>query len=175
MIKRMMVVGSVALLLAACGGKDTRTPVVLGQLVVPTSAPWLTVEQSSFDVPVHGLDESVVLNPSPAVSAVVQSQLRQGVQPAYFTDLVVGCEGVKAEMRVDQDATPNSVGLQLSTKCTINARGFVYRHDYQVDPSMPVPANGDYRAAFTSLLGTGAKDIASQLAADVTNSKAKLK
>jgi hypothetical protein len=175
MMKRMLVAGGIAMLLAACGGQDTRTPVVLGQLVVPASAPWLTVEQSSFDLPVRGLDQSLVLNPSPSVTAVLQSQLRHALQSDYFTDLVVGCDGVKADMRVDQDATPNSVGLELSTHCTINARGFVYKHDYRVQPSMPVPADGDYRGALTSLLGTGSKDLADQLTTDVAASKAKLR
>src|SRR3569623_2603496 len=97
------VIGS-ALLVAACGGsQDTRVPVALGSLVTPASAPWLQVEQEPQDVEVRGLEDSLTLNPTPPVSEVLQARLRQVLQPAYFTVLVVHCEQVFAEMRVDSE------------------------------------------------------------------------
>jgi len=157
-----------ALLLAACGGStDTRLPVALGSLVTPTSAPWLQVDQQAQDVEVRGLDQSVTLTPTPPVSEVLQARLRQALQPAYFTDLVVHCEQVFAEMRVDPDATPSTVTLELGTHCTINARGRGSNDSYHVQPSMPAPAHGDYAKALASLLATGADDIARQLRANV--------
>lgn len=161
------VVGS-ALLLAACGGsQDTRVPVSLGKLVTPASAPWLQVEQESQDVEVRGLEDSLTLKPTPPVSEVLQARLRQALEPAYFTDLVVHCEQVFAEMRVDAEATPASVTLELGTHCTINARGPGSDKTYHVSPSMPAPARGDYAKALTTLLATGVDDIARQLRADV--------
>ena len=161
-------VAGAALLLSACGGsQDTRVPVALGSLVTPTSAPWLQVEQQSQDVEVRGLDESVTLNPTPPVSEVLQGRLRHELQPIYFTDLVIHCEQVSAEMRVDTDATPPTAALELGTHCTINARGLSSSHDYHVSPSMPAPAAGGYGKALASLLATGSDDIARQLRADV--------
>lgn len=167
MKKFVWVVGG-ALLLAACGGaQDTRVPVALGSLVTPTSAPWLQVEQGAQDVEVRGLDDSLTLKPTPPVSEVLQARLRQALAPDYFTDLVVHCEQVFAEMRVDPEATPASVTLELGTHCTINARGLGPDRTYHVSPSMPAPAGGDYAKALAALLAKGADDIAGQLRADV--------
>lgn len=175
MMKRVWATGAAALLLAACGGKDTRTPVALDHLVGPTSAPWFTVEQSTFDVPVRGADESVVLNPQPPIPEVLQAQLREALQPAYFTDLIVGCSRVKLEMRVDNgdddDNAPSKVGLDLSLQCRIDARGFITTHDYRVHPDMPVPAGADYKKALVTLLDAGARDIAGRLTNDVEASR----
>jgi hypothetical protein len=157
-----------ALLLAACGGsQDTRVPVALGSLVAPSSAPWLQVDQQAQDVQVRGLDQSLTLTPTPPVSEVLQARLRHALQSAYFTDLVVHCEEVSSEMRVDSDATPPAVTLELGTRCTINARGLVSSHGYHAQPTLPVPADGDYARTLASLLATGADDIARQLRADV--------
>jgi hypothetical protein len=167
MKKFAWVVGG-ALLLAACGGsQDTRVPVALGSLVTPASAPWLQVEEQAKDVEVRGLDHSLALTPTPSVSEVLQARLRHALQPAYFTDLVVQCEQVFAEMRVDTEATPSSVTLELGSHCTINARGRGSDATYHVSPSMPAPAHGDYAKALASLLATGADDIARQLRANV--------
>jgi hypothetical protein len=167
MKKFAWVVGG-AMLLAACGGsKDTRVPVALGSLVVPASAPWLQVDQQAQDVEVRGLDHSLALTPSPPVSEVLQARLRHALEPAYFTDLVVQCEQVFAEMRVDTDATPSSATLELGTHCTIHARGLGSDKTYRASPSMPAPANGDYAKALASLLATGSDDIARQLRAQV--------
>ncbi|NUO73559.1 MAG: hypothetical protein HOQ10_12700 [Frateuria sp.] len=167
-MKKFAWVAASALLLAACGGsQEVRVPVALQSLMMPSSAPWLQVDQQAGDVQVRGLEQSVTLTPAPPVSEVLQARLRHAVQPAYFTDLVVHCEQVSTEMRVDADATPPSVTLELGTRCTINARGFVSSHAYHVQPSLPAPANGDYAKAFAALLVTGADDIAGQLRADV--------
>lgn len=156
------------LLLAACGGsQDTRVPVALGSLVTPASAPWLQVEQKSQDVEVRGLDESLTLNPAPSVAEVLQARLRHALQPIYFSDLVIQCDQVSAEVRVDTDATPPKATLELGTHCAINARGLYSSHDYHVSPSMPAPAAGGYDKAFAALLASGSDDIAQQLRADV--------
>jgi hypothetical protein len=168
MKKFAWVVGS-ALLLAACGGsQETRVPVPLGSLVTPASAPWLQVDpQDEPDVPVRGLDDTVTLTPTPSVSDVLQARLRNALEPAYFTDLVVHCEQVFSEMRVDAEATPASITLELGTHCTINARGPGSNATYHASPSMPAPAQADYGKALASLLATGADDIAQQLRRDV--------
>jgi hypothetical protein len=167
-MKKFAWVAGSALLLAACGGsRDVRVPVALENLVAPSSAPWLQVDQQAKDVEVRGLDQSVTLTPVPPVSEVLQARLRHALQPVYITDLVIHCEQVFTEMRVDTDATPPNVTLELGTRCTINARGAVSNHAYHVQPSLPVPANGDYAKAFASLLATGSDDIAGQLRTDV--------
>ena len=167
MKKFAWVVGA-ALFLTACGGsQDVRVPVALDSLVTPNAAPWLQVDQQAQDVQVRGLDQSVTLMPTPPVSEVLQARLRQALQPIYFTDLVVHCEQAFAEMRVDTDATPANVTLELGTHCTINARGLGSARSYHVQPSMPLPAHGDYAKALTALLATGADDVAAQLRTDV--------
>ncbi|UGB46818.1 hypothetical protein LQ772_05855 [Frateuria edaphi] len=167
-MKKFAWIAGGALLLAACGGsQDTRVPVALGSLVTPASAPWLQVEQDQQDVEVRGLEDSLTLKPTPPVSEVLQARLRHALEPAYFTDLVVHCEQVFAEMRVDTEATPANVTLELGTHCAINARGLGSDKTYHVSPSMPAPARGDYAKALAALLATGADDIARQLRADV--------
>ncbi|HEV2539762.1 MAG TPA: hypothetical protein VGU03_08640 [Frateuria sp.] len=167
-MKKFAWVAGSAMLLAACGGsQDVRVPVALENLVLPSSAPWLQVDQQAKEVEVRGLDQSITLIPAPPVSEVLQARLRHALQPVYFTDLVVHCEQVFTEMRVDTDATPSKVTLELSTRCTVNARGLVSSHAYHVQPSLPAPAGGDYAKVFASLLATGADDIAAQLRADV--------
>lgn len=173
-MKRQMLTLGCVLLLGACGGQDTRTPVALDNLVVPASAPWLQVEQKPLDVVVRGLDTPLVLAPTPSLAAVLQAQLRQALQASYITNLVVACAGVEAQMRVDSDATPASVALELGLRCTVNAQGFVSVHDYRVQPSLPVPADADYRKALTALLDTASKDVGARLKADVLASKGNL-
>jgi hypothetical protein len=172
MKKLVWVIGS-ALLLAACGGsQETRVPVALGSLVTPSSAPWLQVEpQDEPEVPVRGLDDAVTLTPTPSVSDVLQARLRHALEPAYFTDLVVHCEQVSAEMRVDTEATPASITLELGTHCAVNARGLGPNATYHVSPSMPAPAHADYAKALASLLATGSDQIAAQLRKDVESTR----
>ncbi|UGB39218.1 hypothetical protein [Frateuria soli] len=167
-MKKFAWVAGSAMLLAACGGsQDTRVPVELGSLVTPASAPWLQVEQDTQDVEVRGLEDSLTLKPTPPVSEVLQARLRQALAPEYFTDLVIHCEQVFAEMRVDPEATPASVTLELGTHCGIDARGVGPDKTYHASPSMPAPAGGDYAKALTRLLAAGSDDIARQLRADV--------
>ena len=169
-MKKLAWVTGAALLLAACGSQETRVPVALGDLVMPASAPWLQVNQKARNVEVRGLDNEFTLEPTPPVPEVVQSRLRRALQPAYFTDLVVQCGEVASEMRVDTDATPSNVTLELGTHCMINARGLISSHDYRVHPAMPVPAGGDYAKALSSLLVTGSNEIAGRLRSDVQSS-----
>lgn len=167
-MKKFAWVAGATLLLAACGGsRDVRVPAALGSLVTPASAAWLQVDQQPLDVEVRGLDHSLTLTPTPPVSEVLQARLRHALQSSYFTDLVVHCEEVSSEMRVDTDATPPTVTLELGTHCTINARGLISSHSYHVQPSLPAPADGNYAKSLASLLATGADDIAGQLRTDV--------
>jgi hypothetical protein len=157
-----------AMLLAACGGsQETRMPVALGSLVAPASAPWLQVEPQAQDVQVRGLDQTLTLVPTPSVADVLQARLRHALQSAYFTDLVVHCEQVFAEMRADTDAAQPNVTLELGARCSVNARGRVSSERYHVQPSMPLPAQPDYAKALSALLATGADSIAAQLRTDV--------
>lgn len=157
-----------ALLLAACGGsQETRTSVALGSLVVPASAPWLQVESQPQDVQVRGLDQALTLAPTPSVAEVLQARLRHALQSAYFTDLVVHCEQVFAEMRADTEAEQPTLTLELGARCTINARGRISSERYHVQPSMRAPAQPDYAKALSSLLASGADMIGAQLRADV--------
>lgn len=160
-----------ALSLSACGSQPARVPVALGELVTPASAPWLHVDQTARNVAVRGLDDEVMLEPSPSVPEVVQSRLRHALEPVYFTDLVVECGEVASEMRVDSEATPASVTLELVMHCTINARGRISAHDYHVQPSMRAPAGGAYAKALQALLPTGADEIAGRLRSDVQASR----
>lgn len=161
-------VAAATLWLSACGGsQDTRVPVALGSLVVPASAPWLQVEQQPMDVQVRGVDPAVTLNPAPPVSDVLQARLRHALAPVYTTDLVVSCDQVSAEIRVDTDATPAQATLELRTHCAITARGVSSVHDYHVSPSMPAPSSGAYGPVLAALLATGSDQIAQQLGADV--------
>jgi hypothetical protein len=172
-MKKFAWVAAGALLLAACGGsQQTRQPVALGSLVMPSSAPWLQVDQQDKDVEVRGLDQSLTLVPAPPVSEVLQARLRHALQPDYFTDLVVHCEQVFTEMRADTEATPANATLELGTRCTINARGLISSRAYRAQPTLPVPANGDYAKVLASLLADGADDIAAQLRANVQASRA---
>ncbi|WP_049621531.1 hypothetical protein [Frateuria defendens] len=177
MLRRSLTTAALALSLCACGGgQDTHRPVPLGSLVVPNSAPWLNVEPVSFDLPVRGVDDTVVLSPSPSVAEALQAQLRRALQPSYFTDLVVGCGRPKAELRVEQqDDAPSRARLDLTVHCTINARGFTTNADYRAQPVLPVPADKDYGKLFVTLLDRASKDIAARLDADVRSSGARLR
>ncbi|PWK87796.1 hypothetical protein [Fulvimonas soli] len=172
MTKRALALAASTLLLAACGRQDTRTPVPLQQLVQPASAPWLTLPQDAFDVPVRGADGKVVLNPSPSVPEVLQAQLRHAAQPEYYTDLVVSCDGLKTGMRVDTpEDGPSSATLDLALHCRINARGIFTDRGYAAHPTLPVPADQNYARLFTALLDAAGKDVAGRLAADIHASR----
>jgi hypothetical protein len=175
MFKRMMTVGALVFALSACGGQKTQTPVVLDQLVVPTSAPWISVEQSQGDLAVRGLDEKLILSPSRSVSEVVQAQLRQALQPAYISNLTVACDHVKADLRVKRgDDAASTAILDVSMRCMTDARGFVTRSEPRSQPSAPVSAQTDYAKLFAQLLGDASKELAGKVQADIDASKSHL-
>ena len=163
-MKRALVIGA-TLLLCACG-HSVRTQASLGRLVVPGTAPWLQVAAGPDKVDVRGLDQSLTLEPDPTLSAALQSQLGQALQPDYFADLIISCDSLATEMRVNQKKAPGAVAMDLSIHCTINADGREASQTYQVKPSAAVgDAAGDtaYAQALPTLLAAGAKDLATQL------------
>jgi hypothetical protein len=126
-------------------------------------------------VEVRGLDETLKLQPTPSVATAVEAQLRAVVQKDYFSNLTIACNGLKAEMRVDQDEAPDTVKLDLALSCTINARGLVEAHEYNATATTPVAAgSGDaaYGRALAALLRDGSGQVANKLATDVRASRA---
>jgi hypothetical protein len=167
-----LAVGAV-LLLAACS-HDVRMDVPLGTAVAPGVAPWLQVAKGPEQVEVKGLERKLVLTPAPALADALQSSLRRALAPDYFTDLTVGCDSLDAGMKVDRDDAPGKVAMNLSLHCTINARGYVSRHDYAARPTGDVAADADdsaYAHALPGLLEAAAADIAGHLRADIGASK----
>ncbi|MGO4700036.1 hypothetical protein [Dyella sp. 2RAB6] len=180
MNKRTMARGAglavVALALAACGGHKARETVPMDALVVPAFAPWISVEPTQGDLQVRGLDEKVVLSPSRPVSEVLQAQLRQALQPAYISNLTVACERVKTDIRVrHEDDKPSVATLDISMRCTTNARGFVTRSEPRLEPTAEVNGQTNYPKLFVSLLDNASKELATKLQADIDASKANLK
>jgi hypothetical protein len=170
MMKRFLVVGVAMALLSACGGQDVHAPVPIGNLVKPGTAPWLTVAGGVDKLEVRGLDHKLILEPSPDLTAAVQSQLGAQLQADYFQDLVVTCTGLTTTMRVDEDKSPGSVAMDLGLHCAVWSRGFDTNHDYKAQVSANVASgNGDqaYAQALPELLASGAGDIANQLRGDL--------
>jgi hypothetical protein len=169
-MKRFLVVGAVAALLCACGGQNVHAPAPIGSLVKPGTAPWLTVAGNVSTLEVRGLDHKLILEPSPGVSAAVQSQLGAQLQADYFPDLVVTCTALTTVMREDQDKAPGNVAMDLGLHCAVWARGFDTNHDYKSQVSTAVASGaGDqaYADALPKLLADGAGDIAGQLRGDL--------
>ena len=165
-----------AVALAACGGQKARETAPVDALVVPTFAPWISVEPTAGDLQVRGLDEKVVLSPSRPVSEVLQAQLRQALQPAYISNLTVACERVKTDIRVrHEDDKPSVATLDISMRCTTNARGFITRSEPHLEPTAVVNAQTSYPTLFVSLLDNASKELATKLQADIDASKANLK
>ncbi|SFS02371.1 hypothetical protein SAMN05216570_1618 [Dyella sp. OK004] len=176
MFKQVLTMGAMALVLCACGSQKTRETVPLDALVVPASAPWISVEPSQGDLLVRGLDQKVILTPSRPVSDVLQAQLRQALQPAYISNLTVTCERVKTDMRVKhEDDAPSTATLDISMRCTTNARGFVTRSELRSQPSAPVSTQTDYAKLFVVLLDGVSKEMAGKVQADIDTSKSNLK
>jgi hypothetical protein len=169
-MKRFLVIGAAVALLSACGGQDVHAPVSIGNLVKPGTAPWLTVAGGTDKLEVRGLDHKLTLEPSPDISAAVQSQLGTQLQADYFQDLVVTCTSLTTTMRVDQDKSPGSVAMDLGLHCSVWSRGFDTNHDYKSQVSASV-AGGDgdqaYAQALPKLLADGTSDIAGQLRGDL--------
>lgn len=168
-MKRMLALAG-TLLLCACGGQDTRTPVSLGTLVVPNNAPWLILAPGPEEVDVRGLDQKVRVVPDPNMAKALEAQLRAAVQKDYFTNLTIACERLEADMRVDQDNAPDTLGLSLSLHCTFNARGAVSQHDYSAQPTAAVKAGSSdaaYASAFATLLKQAGAQISSHMSDDI--------
>jgi hypothetical protein len=161
-MKRTLAIAG-TLLLAACG-HDTRTPVALGTLVVPNQAPWLILTPGPEEVELRGLDSKLKFLPDPPLATALEAQLRAGVQQDYFPNLTIACDDIKAEMKVNADDAPDTVVLELSLRCTINASGYVSTHEYAVAPTTAVPA-GSAEAAYGKALGVLLRDAAGQVGA----------
>ncbi|HTV84191.1 MAG TPA: hypothetical protein VME63_02230 [Dyella sp.] len=166
-MKRILMVGAAAALLAACGGKDVRMQAPLGSLVQPGTAPWLKVAGGSDKLDVRGLDHKLTLDPSPDIAAALQSQLGTRLQPDYFPDLVVTCTSLDAALHVDQDKAPGQLSMDLSLHCDVWAQGFDAHHDYKVRVSTGAGNDNAYALALPTLVASGADDIAAQLRGDL--------
>lgn len=173
-MKRILVIAG-TLLLAACG-HDTRTTASLGTLVVPNQAPWLILAPGPDTLDVKGLEQSVKLQPDPPLATALEAQLRAAVQPDYFTNLTIGCNDLKAQLRGGSEDAPASVELTLALHCTINASGYLSTHDYESSSTTTVPVGSDadvYARALAVLLHDGAGRIAAKLVPDVRASRPK--
>ncbi|HET6431292.1 hypothetical protein [Dyella sp.] len=171
-MKRILAMAG-TVLLAACG-HDVRTPAPLGALVVPNQAPWLILATGPEEVLVRGLDDTIKLSPEPSVATAVEAQLRAGVQPDYFTNLTIACDDLKTQMNVDTDEAPDTPKLDLSLRCTVNARGLIVAHEYSATSTATVAAGSNdaaYGRALGVLLKDAADQIAGKLAADVRVSR----
>lgn len=147
---------------------------VLDTLVVPNQAPWLILASGPEQVELRGLDETLKFLPDPPLAKALEAQLRAGVQQEYFVNLTIACDGIKAQMKVNSDDAPDTVAMDLSLRCTINARGLVSSHTYAVTPTTTVPAGSSeatYAGSLRVLLHDGATQIAGKLAADVHASR----
>jgi hypothetical protein len=172
-MKRIALAAGAALLLGACG-HDVRVAAPLGGMVAPGVAPWLQVAPGPEQVEVKGVEQKVVLTPAPALATALQSALGKALQADYFTDLTVGCDAPDAGMKVDQDDAPGKVALDLSLRCTVDARGYVSHGSYESRPTADVAADADaaaYANALPGLLDAAAKDIAGHLHADIAANK----
>lgn len=168
-MKRLLVLGAAALL-GACGGEVVHAPAPLGDLVRPGTAPWLTVTGGLDKLEVRGLDHKLLLEPSPGLSAAVQSQLGAQLQSSYFQDLVITCSSLDTGLRVNEKKAPGSVAMDMALHCSIWAHGFDVNHDYKTQVSAAVADSaGDqgYAQALPKLLADGTGEIAGQLRGDL--------
>lgn len=168
-MKRLLVIGTTALL-CACGGQNVHAPASLGELVKPGTAPWLTVTGGTDKLDVRGLDHKLTLEPSPDLSAAMQSQLGEQLTASYVQDLVVTCTALTTSLRVDQDKSPGNMAMDLGLHCSIWAHGFDANHDYKSQVSASVTGSADdqaYARALPKLLADGAGDIANQMRGDI--------
>ncbi|RDS84964.1 hypothetical protein DWU98_03195 [Dyella monticola] len=168
-MKRFLVIGATALL-CACGGQNVHESASLGDLVKPGTAPWLTVATGADKLEVRGLDHKLTLQPSPDLSAAVQSQLGSLLQPSYVPDLVVTCGAPTISLRVDQDKSPSTVAMDLGLHCAIWAHGYDANHDYKTQVSTAVASSTEdqaYAQALSKLVADSSSDIASQLRGDI--------
>ena len=88
-------VAAATLLLSACGGKSMIEADASRMVATSPDSPWRTVENKGAAVlRVKGLEAKALVQVSPDVVSVIQAQLRQSLQPKYFTDLIIGCRNV---------------------------------------------------------------------------------
>lgn len=168
-MKRLLALAG-TLLLCACGGQETRTPVSLGTLMVPNNAPWLILAPGPDVIEIRGLEDKIRVQPDPSLTKALEAQLRAAVEKDYSTNLTIGCERLQADMKVNQDDAPDQLSLNISLHCTINARGFVSQHDYSAAPSATVKAGSSdtvYAAAFSTLLQQAGAQISANLSDDI--------
>jgi hypothetical protein len=173
MMKRFLIIGATALL-CACGGQEMVTPAPMGTLVTPGTAPWLTVTGAEPELAVRGLDHKLILQPSPDLSAAVQSQLGSQLSSDYFRNLVVTCTALTASLRVDQDKAPGDLAMDMGLHCSFWVRGFDTAHDYKTRISAAVASGaGDqgYAQALPKLVADGSADIAKQVRGDLQHLK----
>lgn len=169
-MKRVLLVGVAAALLGACGGQEMVVHAPIGALVRSGTAPWLTVAAGPDELEVRGLDHKLLIDPSPDLSAAVQSQLRAQLGADYFPDLVVSCNALTATLRVDQDKAPGEIAMALTAHCSFWARGFDTTHDYKAQASAPVASTaGDqgYGDALPKLIADSSANLAEQLRSDL--------
>lgn len=172
-MKRFLIIGATALL-SACGGQHMVAHAPIGALVTPGATPWLTVKGGEPELDVRGLDHKLTLQPSPDLSAAVQSQLGSRLSSDYFTNLVVTCTALTATLHVDQDKAPGDVAMDIGLHCSFWARGFDTAHDYKTRVSTAVAGGaGDqgYADALTKLVADGSADIAGQVHGDLQHLK----
>jgi hypothetical protein len=173
-MKRFLIIGATALL-CACGGQQMVAHAPIGTLVRPGIAPWLTVSDAQPQLEVRGLDHKLYLEPTPALSAAVQSQLGSQLSGYYFSNLVVTCTALTAEVRVDQDKAPGEAAMDMGLHCSFWARGFDTSHDYKTRVSTAVASGaGDqgYVDALPTLVANSSADIAKQMRDDLQHLKA---
>jgi hypothetical protein len=166
-MKRFLMVGAAAALLAACGGQTVRMQAPLGNLVQPGTAPWLKVAGGADKLDVRGLDHKLTLDPSPDIASAFQSQLGARLQADYFPDLVVSCSSLTTALRVDQDKAPGQLAMDLSVHCAVWAKGFDTNYDYKSQVSTAAGDDNAYALALPTLLAHGADDVAGQLRGDL--------
>lgn len=169
-MKRFWMAAGAALLLCACGGQTVHMPAPIGEWVKPGLSPWLTVTGAEDHLEVHGLDHKLVLEPSPHLSAAMQSQLGKQLQGSYFQDLVVTCSSLKTSLHVETDKSPYKLDMEFNLHCSIWARGFDANRDYQAEASTTMGAGaGDqaYAQALPKLLVDGARQVAGQMHIDL--------
>jgi len=169
-MKRFLLTGAVAALLAACGGQNVHAPAPLGALVQPGTAPWLTVAGGADKLEVRGLDHKLTLEPAPELAKAVQSQLGAQLASSYVQDLVVTCGAVTTSLRVDEEKSPGNVAMDLGLHCSIWAHGFEVNHDYKTQVSASVGGGASdqaYAQALPKLVSDGAGGIADQMRGDI--------
>jgi hypothetical protein len=172
-MKRLLILGATALL-SACGGQEMIAHAPIGTLVTPNATPWLTVAGGQPQLDVRGLDHKLILQPSPDISAAVQSQMGAQLSSAYFRNLVVTCTALTAALRVDQDKAPGDVAMDMAVHCSFWAGGLDRAHDYKTRVSTAVISTaGDqgYADALPKLLADGSADIAKQVRDDLQHLK----